>query len=690
MSTEELALIGIRTGALAYAGLSIFFIVGWTRRISGRAALAAAIATGLWFLALDRLGTRPVANVLEVTAYSAWIFLLTRALGLELSALRRPEFRPQLALLGTAALLYAASLVFFLMAPERLVHPYLTDAPPIAAFLKLGTCLLGLVLIEQVFRNTRRDSRWNLKFLSIGLAILFGYGFVLYADEALFRSTSFALFAAHGIVAAIAVPFIAIASLRSRQGPLSINLSRSFVFRSGMLIAAGLYLLVMGTAGYYVRIFGGEWGQVVEVLVIAGGIIGLVVLATSTTVRNRVRVTLLRNLYEYKYDYREEWLRVTAALTDTHPDETLAQRAILALGDIVHTTEGRLYRMSPHDVLLPIEERNSRRTRPLSPRTSKSLAAFCEARNWIIDLDEYRASPMAYEGLDLAEDIEDLRDDRFVVPLLVDSSLFGVIVLGRPGVSMDLIWEDYDILKVIARQATAFLALQQADAELTASEQLRAMHQLSAFVVHDLKTVSAQLSLMLGNAARHKANPAFVDDMLKTTENAVTRMNKLLAQLRDRQSVAPGATCRLDDVTHEAVSRRREQLPVPIVAGAVNGIELAADHARLVDVITHVIQNAQDATPKDGSVTVELGQDRSWATIAVRDTGTGMTPEFMEQSLFVPFATTKGVSGIGIGAYQSREYLRSIGGDLTVRSQVGKGSEFVLRIPMRSTSEVST
>jgi putative PEP-CTERM system histidine kinase len=195
---------------------------------------------------------------------------------------------------------------------------------------------------------------------------------------------------------------------------------------------------------------------------------------------------------------------------------------------------------------------------------------------------------------------------------------------------------------------------------------------------------------MLGNAARHKANPAFVDDMLKTTENAVTRMKKLLAQLRDRQSAAPGATCRLDDVTHEAVSRRREQLPVPIVAGAVNGIELAADHARLVDVITHVIQNAQDATPKDGSVTVELGQDRSWATIAVRDTGTGMTPEFMEQSLFVPFATTKGVSGIGIGAYQSREYLRSIGGDLTVRSQVGKGSEFVLRIPMRSTSEVST
>jgi putative PEP-CTERM system histidine kinase len=537
-------------------------------------------------------------------------------------------------------------------------------------------------MTEQVFRNTRTDAHWNLKFLSVGLAILFAYGFVLHTDAALFQTTSVALFVAQGVVTAAATPFLAIASLRSRQRRLNFNLSRRFVFRSGMLIATGVYLLVMGTAGYYVRLFGGEWGEVVQVLLVVAGLVGLVVVATSTRLRNRLRVTLLRNLYEYKYDYRDEWLRVTRALTDTHADESLARRAVLALGEVVHTTTGRCYRMSGQSILLPMTESTGGLHTPLTPATSASLESFCKVRNWIIDLDEYRTARGAYESLDLDADLPALANDRFIVPLLVEDHLFGIVVLGRPNTPIELIWEDYDILKVIARQAAAFLALQHADAELAASEQLRAMHQISAFVVHDLKTIAAQLSLLLENAPRHRTNPAFIDDMLRTTANAVARMQKLLAQLRDAQATGPGAGCRLDDVASTAIARRVAQLPAPQLAGAACKAEVAADRERLLDVVTHIIQNAQDATPRYGTVTVELGLDRTWATLAVRDSGSGMTREFVEQSLFVPFATTKGVSGIGIGAYQSREYLRSIGGDLTVRTEAGKGSEFVLRIPL--------
>src|SRR5262249_38555766 len=149
-----------------------------------------------------------------------------------------------------------------------------------------------------------------------------------------------------------------------------------------------------------------------------------------------------------------------------------------------------------------IAEVSSVRTLPVSQSTSDSLGAFFAARNWIVDLDEFRAHPERYARLDFfGADYEIFAHDRFIVPLLIGESLFGVIVLGPPIVPTTLIWEDYDIVKAVARQAAAFLALRHADATLAASAQLRAMDQMSAFVVHDLKTISAQLSLLVGNAA---------------------------------------------------------------------------------------------------------------------------------------------------------------------------------------------
>jgi len=682
MTIDLFIVLSVWTGAAAYAALSVFFVIGWIRRTTGRAALAASLISTAWFTTLGYLGPRPIVGLLEVTAYTAWMFLLARTLGVGLDHLKDPVYRSQVMLAGVGVALYAASLVCFLASPWMWVPAMIEDAPPLAAFLRLGTCLLGLVLIEQVFRNTRRDARWNLKFLTTGLGVLFGYGFVLHADAALFRATSLTLYAPHGFVAAAATPFIAIASARSGDKRLSFNLSRQFVFRSGILIAAGLYLLAMGTAGYYVRVFGGEWGSVMQTLVIVAGLMGLVVLATSTEARSWLRVRLLRNLYEYKYDYREEWLRVTRELTVAHPDESLAQRAIHALTDLVHSSTGRYYRLSEQGVLLPLAEIRSARTLPLSPRTSASLAAFSIANNWIIDLDEYRGQRLAYPGLDLEADIDLFRGDRFIVPLPVQDELFGIIVLGRPVIDMELSWEDYELLRMIARQAAGFLALQHADVVLSESAQFRAMDQLSAFVVHDLKTISAQLSLLLKNATRHKTNPAFIDDMLKTTENSVGRMNRLLAQLRERRERDATSHCDLTDVARSAIEVRSEQRPVPLLDLACEDIEVAADREQLINVVCHIIQNAQEATPEDGNITLAVQRDAAWATVTVKDTGAGMSQEFLDRELFTPFATTKGVAGIGIGAYQSREFLRSIGGDLTARSELGKGSEFILRIPI--------
>ncbi len=681
---ETVAASGLLIGLVAYAVLVLFFIYGWSKRISGRAALIASALTTTWFCAFASLGQRPVTDMLEISAYVAWIALLTRILGIDVERFRNPVYRSQAGIVVLTAAVYAVAL-FTLSLPQYF------DALDWPLLLKLFFCIVGIVTLEQVARNTRRDHQWNIKFLIIGLGIVFTYGFALYADALLFRAMNLKLLAPQGYIYAVAAPFILIASLRNASHPMNVNLSRSFVFRTGSLLLTGGYLLIMGTAGYYVRFFGGEWGDVFQVFLVCAGLIGFVVVAVSGKVRNALRMAITRNLYAFKYDYRDEWLRVTRELTQTNVDESLGTRAIHALTDLLHANAGAYWRLSNEDVLLPMAQIGGGQWgMPLSPAGSRSAAAFFDRLPWIVDLDEYRLSSSSYNGLDLSADLEQLEAARFLVPLPIENRLFGIIAIGPPSMPMKLMWEDYDILKVIARQTAAFLALQHADSVLSASKQLRAMDQMSAFVIHDLKTVNAQLGLLLHNAERHKRNPAFIDDMLTTTENAVARMTKLVNHLRAKEPKSTVTNVDLVAIVKQAVHDRMTQQPHPHFeplepSGAP--ILIRADADRLRTVLIHVVQNAQDATSAGGTVQVSVAVTAVWASVTVADTGHGMNAEFIENELFAPFVTTKGVAGIGVGAYQCREYVRELGGDVSVRSQCGVGTEMTLRLPLMMATE---
>ncbi len=679
---ETVAESGLLIGLVAYAILVIFFIYGWSKRISGRAALIASVLTMTWFGAFASLGQRPVTDMVEISAYAAWIALLTRILGIDVERFRNPIYRSQTGIAILTAVVYAVAL-FTLSLPQYF------DALDWPLLLKLFFCIVGIVTLEQVARNTRRDHQWNIKFLIIGLGIVFTYGFALYADALLFSATNLKLLAPQGYIYAVAAPFICIASLRNASHPMNVNLSRSFVFRTGSLLLTGGYLLIMGTAGYYVRFFGGEWGDVFQVFLVCAGLIGLVVVAVSGQVRNALRMAITRNLFKYKYDYRDEWLRVTRELTQIDVDEGLGTRAIHALKDLLHANAGAYWRLSNENVLLPVAQIGGGQwSWPLSLAGSRSAAAFFDRLGWIVDLEEYRRSPSSYDGLELGVDLNLLEGARFLVPLPVEERLFGIIAIGPPSMPMTLTWEDYDILKVIARQTAAFLALQHADSVLSASKQLRAMDQMSAFVIHDLKTVNAQLGLLLHNAERHKRNPAFIDDMLTTTENAVARMTKLVDHLRAKDPTSTATDVDLIEVVKQAVHDRMTQQPQPKIEQSATSISIRADPDRLRAVLSHVVQNAQDATPAKGTVQIRVAAAGVWATVTVTDTGHGMKAEFIEKELFAPFVTTKGVSGIGVGAYQCREYVRSLGGDVSVRSQCGVGTEFTLRLPLAPASRV--
>jgi putative PEP-CTERM system histidine kinase len=317
------------------------------------------------------------------------------------------------------------------------------------------------------------------------------------------------------------------------------------------------------------------------------------------------------------------------------------------------------------------------------------MSAYLSARRWIVNLDEYASDPEAYDGLVLPPWLAESRRIWLIVPLSHDDDLLGFVLLERPRTPQQLNWETLDLLKTAARQAASYLALEQAAKALADARQFEGFNRLSAFVVHDLKNLIAQLSLVARNAERHKDNPAFLDDAIATIRNSIDKMSRLLAQLRGAVPGNGSDPVELQEVVREAVAERcgREPRPQLAVENALRTV-VYADRDRLIAVIGHIIQNAQEATPPSGSVTVRLRRDERQAAIEVSDNGVGMDAAFVRERLFKPFDSTKGLTGMGIGAYECREFIRALGGRVDVDSHPGEGTTFSMILPLvEETSE---
>jgi putative PEP-CTERM system histidine kinase len=266
--------------------------------------------------------------------------------------------------------------------------------------------------------------------------------------------------------------------------------------------------------------------------------------------------------------------------------------------------------------------------------------------------------------------------------------LIGFIVLARSPAQPHFNWEDSDLIKTAGRQAAVHLAQLEASQALVEARQFEACSRLTAYVMHDLKNLIAQLSLVVTNAARHKANPQFMEDAINTVDNSVQKMNRLLAHLQsDNLQPQEAEDIELCALLGDVVKTMSNGRPVPSLDCQAEGIPLNADRDRFAAIIGHLIRNAQDATPDDGQIIVRLFKGASHAIIEVQDTGHGMDKEFIQNRLFRPFDSTKGKSGMGIGAYESRDYVKKLGGDIEVISRVGEGTMFRVRLPISGVSE---
>jgi putative PEP-CTERM system histidine kinase len=315
-----------------------------------------------------------------------------------------------------------------------------------------------------------------------------------------------------------------------------------------------------------------------------------------------------------------------------------------------------------------------------SEGADSSLARFLSTQGWVIDLDEYRSSPRKYGDLALPTWLLGSKNAWLVVPLLLGDELQGFVVLSRPLTALNLNWEVLDLLKTAGRQAAGYLAQMEATEALLDARKFEAFNKMSAFVVHDLKNIVAQLSLMLKNAERLHDNREFQQDMLLTVESSLEKMKRLMLQLREGAKPPGGSRgVELTPIVRRLVAMARAQGRTLEVDEGEHLFTRGHDD-RLERVLGHLVQNALDATPASGRVWLRTARSAGSVRVEVGDTGAGMTEEFVRTQLFRPFSSTK-ASGMGIGSFESAQYIRELGGSIDVASRSGEGSVFTVLLP---------
>jgi len=678
----DTGVISFASGAILFLVLTLVLLTGQHGRSRKNALKFASIVSTVW------LGFTAVTIYYEAAFFSylvepvrsfSWLLFLGFVLVSSVTDTRLADtrFRKAVIIAASYTVLLTTMVLYRIFAGAGSINYFGFDLL-YAGFLLVS--IVGLVLVEQIMRNAHIESRRAVKYLCIGLGVIFAYDFYLYSNALLFQGLDISAWEARGFVNAMAVPVLAIAIARDPRLSLDIFVSRRMVFHTTALLATGLYLLAMGVGGYHIRAQGGEWGAVLQVIFLFGAGLVLMVLFFSGRVRANLRVFINKHFFHYKYDYRDEWLRFIQTLSSGQPDDRLRERAIHSIAEIIDSPGGILW-MRQMNRFLPVSSWQMPVSSSDVVESDHPLVQFMAAREWLIDLDEYERDPALYNHLELPDWLRKMPNAWLVVPLIVHDHMLGFIILAHSPAQRHFNWEDSDLVKTAGRQVAVHLAQLEASQGLAEAKQFEARNRMSSYVMHDLKNLIAQLSLVVTNAGKHKNNPRFMEDAIATVDNSVQKMNRLLEHLRsDSTQTQETENIELCATLEDVVQMMSSGKPVPTLDCQAREIRILADKDRFGAIIGHLIRNAQDATADDGRVIVRLFKRNLRATIEIQDTGCGMDGDFINDRLFRPFDSTKGKAGMGIGVYETRDYIHKLGGDLEVISRVGEGSTFRIHL----------
>ncbi len=550
-------------------------------------------------------------------------------------------------------------------------------------FIHIGLAVLGLILVEQLYRNALYEQRWAIKLMCLSLAAIFVCDFILYSKSLLFQSLDRDIWQARGFINAMSVPLIAISLQRLSSDSVKIKVSNQVIFHSTVLLGAGSYLVLMSLAGYFIKVYGGIWGNVLQISFIFLAVIFLSIFFISGKIRALAKIYFGKHFFQHRYDYREEWIKLSDTIATLHSVNELSSFIVTTLAEMTDSSGGGLWSANEQGDFVLIESQNLNENGQSLILKTEKLVPFLETKQWLIDFVEYFNDPDIYAGIDLNTWHDKFDDIWLIIPLIRQDKLEAFVILTEPRVYRKLDWQDYDLLKTVSIQLVNALALSKASDDLSRAKQFEAYNRFSAFLVHDLKNLVAQIALIVKNSAKHKHNPEFIDDSIETLENVVKKIDGILKQLK-KGNIEAALKEKIDlaAVLKSVVIQQASNKPNVEIDIINDDCFILAEFEKMVAILGHLVQNAQEATPDSGSVKIILIKQIDRLCVKIIDTGEGMDEQFIQQRLFQPFDTTKGNAGMGIGVYEANEYIQQLAGQIKVESVVGKGTTFSIKLPL--------
>ena len=562
----------------------------------------------------------------------------------------------------------------------------------VADFYYLGILLLtllALALAAQFFGDATIESHIALRSICLAAVVVTGMQGLLFAVALLTAVVPAWMLPVRAVGLCLSTGLIAHTLHSNPQWSLAIFVSPQARVYAPRLVAVGAFLLLLLAVAPMFRTLPQSSAPIAALALVLVAGTPLLVLLFSDDLRARLRVFVSKHFLPFRYDYREEWLRLIDTLASPEQELPLPERAIKSLAQIVGSPAGVLWmRGVDEGAYTCMAAWNTKVWSEIAVTAQDPVIQFMRDRQWILDTAELMRKPEFYPGLQRPDWLEVFPDALLVVPLISNESVIGFIVLFQSSSAFRLTFEEIDLLRTSGREVAAHLAQFMADQQLAEAKQFEAFNRLTAFVMHDLKNLIAQQSLMVRNAAKHKNNPDFFEDAVATIENSVARMNKLMQQLQTGDTTGPSRTVSLAVAVKEAIGKCQGREPEPAFIEPSQSVEAHIDSERLVSVLEHLIRNAQEATDSNGSVTVRTEMADGRARITVEDDGCGMDSEFIRSRLFRPFDSTKGSKGMGIGACQARSFILASGGAMEVTSTPGSGTNVVIQLPAIEYQEV--
>jgi putative PEP-CTERM system histidine kinase len=660
--------------AAAFAALLMWRLGGGRAQEGQRLLLAGFALTACWAWISAVAPGGPLSAYAETARNLIWLVLLH-----SLSATGDVRHRGVRLVYAAVALviglqLVADSLAFFVATRS------LAEA---ATLLRITTAAGLLVLVHNLYGQASPASRSDIRLAMTALAAMWTYDLNLYTVTYLDPQTSAGLFEWRGVAVALTAPLFALAA--KREDGWHMRLSRAATFQSLSLLALCAYFALMAILATALRGSGWDWSRGLLVALLATMTVAAMVLLPSGRARSWAKVMVAKHLFEHRYDYRSEWLRFTDTLGSSGADaRPLGERVIKAFADIVEAPGGLLISPDSAETIAIAASWNWPSRHPPAAEIERCRDFWVGLEAWgrILELDAVR------DGWAQSDQREIPLPDWIVgephawigVPLIHHKRLTGLVLLAAPEHRRALDWEDFDLLRTAGRQAASSLAEAHGQEALSNARRFEEFNRRFAFILHDIKNLVSQLSLLSRNAERHADNPEFRSDMAATLKSSVGKMNDLLARLSPQAASHP--------LQIEALVLRHTLSA--IIAGKLGfhdvrlmgdaSASILADVTAFEQAFGHLLQNAVEASPKGESIVVRVARRGNEICIAIADKGAGMDGDFVRNRLFQPFASSKD-GGFGLGAFEARSLIVAMGGRLTVDSTPGVGTEFSIYLP---------